>query len=123
MARILIAEDDADIREMIDVKLSELGYETVAVADGEAALRECTERRFDLAVLDIMMPGMSGLETLRLLRQNPWFADMPAVLVTALNSEYDVKRGYDEGANVYLTKPFSLATLAERVESLLTPAS
>jgi DNA-binding response OmpR family regulator len=123
MTRILIAEDDPDIREMIDAKLSELGYETVAVADGEAALRECTEQTFDLAVLDIMMPGMSGMETLKLLRRNQWFADMPVVLVTALTSEYDIKRGYEEGASLYLTKPFSLAALAERVESLLTPVS
>jgi DNA-binding response OmpR family regulator len=123
MARILIAEDDPDIREMVETKLSELGYETVAVADGEAAMRACVERSFDLAVLDIMMPGMSGLETLRLLRANEWFAGMPIVVMTALTNEYDVKRGYETGASVYLTKPFSLAALAERIQELLSARS
>jgi DNA-binding response OmpR family regulator len=119
MARILIAEDDPDIREMVETKLSELGYETVAVADGEAAMRACVERSFDLAVLDIMMPGMSGLETLRLLRANEWFAGMPVVLMTALTHEYDVKRGYETGASVYLTKPFSPQVLASLAREFL----
>ena len=119
MARIVVADDDVDIRELVEFKLTAMGHEVVAVADGAAALRACQEQRPDLAVLDVMMPGMSGLEAVRLIRAEPALTHLPVILLTARAQESDVETGFDSGADDYITKPFSPRELAHRVEALL----
>jgi two-component system, OmpR family, response regulator MtrA len=119
MARILVADDDVDIRELVEFKLSTLGHEIVAVGDGAAAVDECQARRPDLAVLEVMMPGMSGLDAVRVIRNDPALADLPVILLTARAQESDVETGFDSGADDYITKPFSPRELASRVEALL----
>lgn len=119
MARILVADDDVDIRELVEFKLSTMGHEVVAVGDGDSALGECQKQRPDLAVLDVMMPGMSGLEVVRCIRNEPELADLPVVLLTARAQESDVETGFGTGADDYITKPFSPRELASRVEALL----
>ena len=122
MARILVADDDVDIRELVEFKLSTLGHDVVAVADGAAAIDACQASRPDLAVLDVMMPGVSGLDAIRAIRSDPSLADLPVILLTARAQESDVETGFDSGADDYITKPFSPRELASRVQALLTRA-
>ena len=119
MARILVADDDVDIRELIEFKLSTLGHEIVAVSDGAAAVDVCRDDKPDLAVLDVMMPGMSGLDAVRVIRSDEAMADIPVILLTARVKEADVETGFDSGADDYITKPFSPRELASRVQALL----
>jgi DNA-binding response OmpR family regulator len=123
VARILVADDDVDIRELVEFKLSTLGHDVVAVADGAAAIDACQASRPDLAVLDVMMPGVSGLEAIRAIRADPALADLPVILLTARAQESDVETGFDSGADDYITKPFSPRELASRVQALLTRSS
>ncbi|PVG83334.1 response regulator [Nocardioides gansuensis] len=119
MARIVVADDDVDIRELVEFKLSSMGHEIVAVADGATAVAACQQDRPDLAVLDVMMPGMSGLDAVRAIRADPSLADLPVILLTARAQEGDVESGFDSGADDYVTKPFSPRELATRVQALL----
>ena len=119
MARILVADDDVDIRELVEFKLSTLGHDVVAVADGAAAIDACRAQRPDLAVLDVMMPGVAGLDAIRAIRADPALADLPVILLTARAQESDVETGFDSGADDYITKPFSPRELASRVSAVL----
>ena len=120
MARILVADDDVDIRELVEFKLSTMGHDIVAVGDGAAAVDACRASKPDLAVLDVMMPGVSGLDAIKEIRADPGLADLPVILLTARAQESDVETGFDSGADDYITKPFSPRELASRVEALLT---
>ena len=120
MARILVADDDVDIRELVEFKLSTMGHDIVAVGDGAAAVDACRASKPDLAVLDVMMPGVSGLDAIREIRSDPGLSDLPVILLTARAQESDVETGFDSGADDYITKPFSPRELASRVEALLT---
>ena len=119
MARIVVADDDVDIRELVEFKLASMGHEIVAVGDGAAAIEACRAQRPDLCVLDVMMPGVSGLDAIRMIRADPDLVDLPVVLLTARAQESDVATGFDSGADDYVTKPFSPRELAARVETLL----
>lgn len=123
MALIVVADDDVDIRELVEFKLSTLGHEIVAVGDGAAAVEACKQHRPALAVLDVMMPGTSGLDAVRLIRADPDLVDLPVILLTARAQESDVETGFDSGADDYITKPFSPRELASRVEALLARAA
>ena len=123
MARILVADDDVDIRELVEFKLSTLGHDVVAVADGAAAIEACKAQRPDLAVLDVMMPGVSGLDAIRAIRADPALADLPVILLTARAQESDVETGFDSGADDYNKKPFSPRELDSRVQALLSGSS
>ena len=120
MARIVVADDDVDIRELVEFKLSTLGHDVVAGSDGAAAIDACQAQRPDLAVLDVMMPGVSGLDAIRAIRADPALADLPVILLTARAQENDVETGFDSGADDYITKPFSPRELASRVQALLS---
>lgn len=119
MARILIADDERDIRELVEIKLLDLGHEVEVVPDGAAALAACRARRPDLVVLDVMMPGPTGLDTVEAIRSEPGLADLPVVLLTARAQDADVEAGMAAGADLYITKPFSPRDLAGRLEELL----
>ncbi len=119
MARIVVADDDVDIRELVEFKLSTMGHDIVAVGDGAAAIEACRAQRPDLCVLDVMMPGVSGLDAIRMIRADPDLLDLPVILLTARAQESDVNTGFDSGADDYITKPFSPRELASRVETLL----
>jgi two-component system response regulator MtrA len=119
VARILVADDDVDIRELVEFKLSTMGHDIVAVGDGAAAIDACMAEKPDLAVLDVMMPGVSGLDAIRAIRAEPALADLPVILLTARAQESDVETGFDSGADDYITKPFSPRELASRVQALL----
>jgi len=120
-SRILVAEDQADIRDLLAMNLRSAGYEVDAVDDGVQALAHHAERAADLLILDLMMPRMDGLEVCKALRQQG--SATPILMLTAKSTELDRVLGLELGADDYLTKPFSLAELLARVKALLRRAS
>jgi DNA-binding response OmpR family regulator len=119
-ATILVAEDQADIRDLIAMNLRSAGYDVTAVADGVAALASQAEQASDLLILDLMMPGLDGLEVCKSLRARG--RSTPILMLTAKSTELDRVLGLELGADDYLTKPFSLAELLARVKALLRRA-
>lgn len=119
--RVLIADDDAVVRDVVRRYLERDGLEVRVAGDGNEALRVLGTERIDLAVLDVMMPGPSGLSLCRTLRQSGDFS-IPVILLTALGEEDDRIAGLEAGADDYLTKPFSPRELALRVRSVLRRA-
>lgn len=119
MARILVADDDVDIRDLIDFKLSSLGHDVVAVGDGDLALQQVRSQAFDLAVLDVSMPVLSGLDALRAIRADPQHAGLPVLLLTGHSDEARRQVGLEAGADNYLTKPFSPRHLGDVVDAML----
>ena len=116
---VLVADDDEDVLLLIRMVLERDGHEVIVTRDGAEALAAGLERRPDLAVLDVAMPELDGLEVLRRLRADANMTNMPVVLLSARVQEDDVRRGYDSGANVYVQKPFSPRELSEQVSELL----
>jgi DNA-binding response OmpR family regulator len=119
-ASILVAEDQADIRDLIAMNLRNAGYAVTAVADGAAALASQAEQASDLLILDLMMPVVDGLEVTKQLRARG--RNTPILMLTAKSTELDRVLGLELGADDYLTKPFSLAELLARVKALLRRA-
>ena len=117
--RILVAEDDNDIADLIAHYVRKAGWEPLVVASGDAALRAAQDEPPDLIVLDIMLPGLSGLEVCRALRADPVTALLPVIMVTARAEESDRIVGLDIGADDYISKPFSPNELVARVRALL----
>lgn len=119
MTRLVIAEDDRTLREMLVMVLEGAGYEVSAHEDGEAAVRAVEQQRPDAVVLDVSMPVMSGLEAARMLRESGHNATVPILLLTAHGQWVDVSDGFEAGADDYVTKPFSPQDLIHRIEALL----
>src|SRR4051812_15003090 len=119
---VLVADDDADIRDLVAFELDQAGFEVIAVEDGKAALDQARGRQPTLAVLDVSMPGLSGIDVCRMLRSDPATAGMLIILLTARVQEQDVEGGFSAGADDYVTKPFSPRELVSRIQSLLSRA-
>ena len=119
MARIVVADDDPDIRDLVVFKLRQAGHDVEAVEDGAAAVAACQASPPDLVVLDVMMPGMGGLDATRALRLDPRVARVPVILLTARAQESDIEQGFGAGADDYVVKPFSPRELASRVAAVL----
>ena len=117
---ILLAEDQTDIRDLIAMNLRGAGYDVTAVGDGTAALARQIEHPAELLILDLMMPGLDGLEVCKALRARQHSA--PILMLTAKSTELDRVLGLELGADDYLTKPFSLAELMARVKAQLRRA-
>jgi DNA-binding response OmpR family regulator len=120
MKTILVAEDQTDIRDLLVLNLRSAGYAVTDVADGVAALAAQTAGEHDLLILDLMMPGLDGLELCKTLRARG--CSTPILMLTAKSTELDRVLGLELGADDYLTKPFSLAELLARVKALLRRA-
>jgi DNA-binding response OmpR family regulator len=118
---LLIADDDEDILQLLSFRLERAGYEIVQARNGAEALRLAIELRPALAVLDVMMPGLTGFEVTRELRANEETRTMPIILLTAKAQASDVSQGMAAGADDYVKKPFDARELRERVERLLRP--
>jgi DNA-binding response OmpR family regulator len=113
--RALVVDDSAVIRELIAVNLELEGFDVVCAADGLTALRLAAELRPDVVTLDVQMPRLSGLDTVRRLRADPATAQLPVVIVSGRFLPDDVARGRDAGADDYLAKPFEPADLVRTV--------
>ena len=119
---VLIADDDADILELLQTVLERAGYGPIAAADGEEALRLARERLPRACILDVVMPGLGGLDVLRALRSGAETADIPVLMLSASVQNPDVEAALKAGANDYLTKPFSYTELLDRLTRVLQPA-
>ena len=113
--RVLAADDDPDILDLISYRLERSGCEVIRASDGEQALELAISRQPDLAVLDVMMPKIDGYEVTRRLRANPDTAGIKVILLTASAQEPDVVKGFEAGADDYMTKPFSPQELRLRL--------
>ncbi|MDX6441429.1 MAG: hypothetical protein QOE43_1158 [Gaiellaceae bacterium] len=120
---ILVADDDDDILLLVTTRLRRDGFNVMSAPDGERALALAREHKPTLAVLDIGMPGLDGLEVLAAIRADEDLRGTLVLLLTAKAQESDVRRGYDSGADAYVKKPFSPAELSTRVRALLDQAA
>jgi phosphate regulon transcriptional regulator PhoB len=118
-AYVLIVEDDRDVVSLLKYNLQSEGYTVGTVSDGSLAMAEIRRRRPDLVILDLMLPGIGGLEICRLLRRSERDASIPVLMLTARGEESDRIVGLEVGADDYLTKPFSVRELVARVRALL----
>lgn len=118
MIRILIAEDDPAVATMLEMTFALEGYTTELVTDGAAAVDRLSGAPVDVVVLDVMMPGVDGLEVLRRLRGDAAWDGTRVIVSTALASDADVWAGWSAGADYYLTKPFDLDHLREVVSRM-----
>jgi len=119
MVTVLLAEDDADIRFLVTLKLTQAGYQVRGFADGISAAADARDNPPDLAILDTMMPGMSGLEVCRELRKAPATAKIPVIILTALAHEADIKAGFAAGADEYIVKPFTTSDFSARIDTVV----
>jgi diguanylate cyclase len=116
--RILVADDEADLLELLRINLEAQGHEVQLASDGTQALAFAMARRPDLVILDVMMPGLDGLEVLRALRGQTGNADLPVVLLSARGSDREVFEGWSSGANYYITKPFEIDELLSFIDQI-----
>jgi DNA-binding response OmpR family regulator len=117
--RVLVAEDEAHIRDLVRMHLDLEGYDVIATATGDAALERLRAEAVDLAVLDIMLPGLDGITVLRAMRREGPNVSTPVLLLTARREESDKVLGLDSGADDYLTKPFGVRELVARARALM----
>ncbi len=117
--RILVIDDEAQIRWMMKLTLEGSGYEFIEAENGIRALELAAESSFDLFILDIMMPGISGWETLARLRALPKCRKVPVLMLSAKSTLTDVEQSLELGATDYVTKPFNVNQLNEKIKSLL----
>ncbi|MHB8538140.1 MAG: response regulator transcription factor [Candidatus Dormibacteria bacterium] len=120
--RILLADDEPRLLHVVGLYLSMEGFEVSEAADGTEALSMLENEHFDLAILDVMMPGVDGIEVCRQIRSQPSTQSMPVLVFTSLSSDKDVERARLAGANHLITKPFSLPGLGAVVRSCFEDA-
>ena len=119
MAKILVVEDDESIRNLIKLTLQQFQYETEVFEDAESAWEYLQSESADIGIFDLMLPGMSGLELIEKIRKDEQLHNFPVIILTAKDSEIDKVIGLDQGADDYMTKPFSVLELTARIRSLL----
>ena len=116
---ILVVEDDSDIRELISFNLKNEGHQVFEAKDGEAGIDKAREKLPDLILLDLMLPGIQGLDVCRIIKSDQETKEIPIIMVTALGQEEDIVKGLETGADDYITKPFSIKVLIARVNAVL----
>jgi len=119
MARILVIEDEADIQQVLDYNLREKGHKVFIAGNGEEGLKIAREKRPDLVLLDLMLPGMPGTEVCKALKADPSTKSTQVVMLTAKGEEIDRVVGFELGADDYVVKPFSVRELLLRVQAIL----
>ncbi len=117
--KILVVDDEEDILELLRFNLTKEGFTVVCAASGEEALKSAISNRPDLILLDLLLPGMDGLEVAKRLKSDPSTKEIPVIMVTAKGEEADIVTGLEVGAEDYITKPFSRKVLIARVRAVL----
>src|SRR4030043_616289 len=117
--KILIVDDEEVIRKFLRIHLVKLGYEVTEAADGEQAIEQLGGDAFDLLICDILMPKKDGWEVIKEVKSDPKTKDIPVIVLTAKNEDTDMFRGYDMGANYYMTKPFTKSQLLYGLRMML----
>jgi two-component system phosphate regulon response regulator PhoB len=120
--RVLIVEDERDLSRVVAYNFQKEGFDVVVAFTGEQALRATKEERFDVVLLDLMLPDISGIEVCKKLKQSPQSSQIPIIMVTAKGEEVDRVVGFELGADDYVVKPFSVRELVLRVRSILRRA-
>jgi DNA-binding response OmpR family regulator len=116
---VLVVDDDPPILRLVRARLVSDGYSVITASGGNEAIQQCEDERPDLVILDVMMPDIDGIETMRRIRE---FSDVPVILLTARSGPTDLIHGLDSGADDYITKPFNPDELAARVAAVLRRA-
>src|SRR4030043_1950412 len=118
-AHILVVDDEADLVELVSYNLKKEGFRIDSASDGESALAKIRKDRYDLLILDILLPGIQGVELCRIVRNDSKTASLPIIMLTAKGEETDRIVGLELGADDYVTKPFSPKELVARVKAVL----
>ncbi len=118
-ARVLVVDDEPDLLELAQYNLEQNGYEVLCVASGEDALTQVRAHPPDLMILDVLLPGVDGIDVCKALKRDPQTAAVPIIMLTARSAEADIVTGLEVGADDYLTKPFSPRVLLARVKAAL----
>jgi DNA-binding response OmpR family regulator len=118
--RILVVDDEEVIRKFLRIHLAKLGYEVKEAADGEQAMEQLRKEDFDLLICDVVMPKKDGWEVIKEVKSNPKTKEMPVIVLTARNEDSDMFKGYDLGANYYMTKPFTKTQLLYGLKLMLS---
>ncbi|MDA8241753.1 MAG: response regulator [Nitrospiraceae bacterium] len=121
--KILVVDDEPDIVELVAYNLQKEGFIVSSASDGEDALAKIREEKFDFIILDLMLPGMPGMEICRVLRNDPKTKNLPIIMLTAKGEEVDKILGLEVGADDYLTKPFSPRELLARIRAVMRRTS
>jgi CheY-like chemotaxis protein len=116
--KILVVDDEPPLRELVSVTLGE-GYACDEVSDGDAALERMRKTRYDLVMLDVMMPGRGGIDVLREMRSDKKLKDIPVVVMSAWQSSQDIDAALEAGANGFLAKPFRIEELGSKVRDAI----
>jgi DNA-binding response OmpR family regulator len=116
---VLIVEDEEDAAELFAEMMRVSGFRVIKTSKSQPAIAIMTEEKPDLVLLDIMMPGVSGLDILRQMRRDPNLSDIPVIVLTAKSMPADIKNGMEAGASTYLTKPVGFQELKEAVDRTL----
>ena len=117
--KVLIVEDERDLQRVLFYNFKQAGFDVVSASNGETALRAVKEESFDLVLLDLMLPDMSGTEVCKRLKQSPQTANVPVIMVTAKGEEIDRIVGFELGVDDYVVKPFSVRELILRARAIL----
>lgn len=123
MTKILVVDDEEDILQLLSVSFEKAGYTVISVSTGEDAIAALKKGRPDLIILDLMLPGVQGIEVCRYIRDNAEYASIPIVILSAKSSETDRILGFEMGADDYITKPFSVRELVHRARIALSRVS
>lgn len=116
---IIVVEDDLDIRELISFNLANEGHQVFEANNGEVGIDKARNNNPDLILLDLMLPGIQGLDVCRIIKSDQETKEIPIIMVTALGQEEDIVKGLETGADDYITKPFSIKVLIARVNAVL----
>jgi DNA-binding response OmpR family regulator len=122
MTKILVAEDDTDIRELIVLSLTYAGYEAISAADGQQAVELALERKPDLILLDVRMPRLNGYQALEQVKRIPELAEIPVVFLSAKGQASEIQTGLDLGASHYILKPFVPEELVTKIRRIVEQA-
>ncbi|MDX1619780.1 MAG: response regulator [Nitriliruptorales bacterium] len=117
--KILVAEDDPDVGQLLEVVFSGFGHEVFIAEDGQEAIAALDKRTYDVAVVDVMMPKVDGIEVIKHLRRHETAKHLPVVILTAKGNEEGHLNGYSAGADAYVTKPFRPVELHETVQEVV----
>lgn len=119
MTRILIAEDERDIRDLITFTLQYAGYEVLAVSNGEEAVKMAQQETPDLVLMDVRMPRMTGYEACAAMKADPKLKDVPVIFLSAKGQDAEIQTGLQSGAEEYLLKPFAPDQLIKRIQTIM----
>ncbi len=119
MKKILIIEDEAPLRELMEFNLEKEGFAITGAPDANFALQAIEDMEYHLILLDLMLPGLQGIDFLKIIRNKEKFQNIPVMIISAKNSEDDIVKGLDAGADDYLTKPFSIHVLNAKVKAMM----